>query len=118
MSLDRIRIISSGGCNPVLPIYEALCDSNSITELSVVLNGDAQAFLDALVKFPPRLRAFEVIASLYKPPPRFYESLSGVDSLEQWKCSFEMSEPFDPPPANLASKLTGFRVHCKGACRS
>lgn len=109
-TLNRIRITSSTNCAHLDAMYAIVCDSYSVTDVSLVLLDQARGFADDLVEFPPRLRKLEIDCAEHELPPEFYESLEAVDSLEEWKFNFAMSEPFRPPGPKLASKLTGFRV--------
>lgn len=111
-TLDKFQVVSAANCSHLSSIYSAISASTSITELSFDFIGPAREFVDelAVVGFPPRLRKLEIDAAGHEPASRFYECLESLDSLEEWKCNFEMSQPFRPPKEVLASKLTGFRV--------
>lgn len=67
-------------------MFYVVCGSTSITDLTLILVGEGQTFVDQLFEFPPCLRKLEIDAKDFRVPPHFYECLEAVDSLEEWKC--------------------------------
>lgn len=112
-SLERVEICSQINGRNLDKLYAAICRSRSVTDLAMILMDHGLAFTDKLVEFPSNLRKLWIETGGYKLPPKLYEALERIESLEELKCDFEMSEPFQPPGEKLASKLTGFRTDSK-----
>lgn len=109
LQLERVELYASTADEHLSEIYDSFCGSQSLLDLKIVVSAAAHPFICSIRRFPPRLRKLEIYALDCAVPSQFYESLSLMDSLEDFQCNFEMPA-LSLLSDRLASTITGFRV--------